>query len=459
MKPLLAFLVALSPLLAPGPAAAQEPTDPADFQAAVDHELAGVQVDGTLDVAVHDDGTATVTYTRKDGRKIVRTVRLPERRDDAIETVALLAGNLVRDQMSGFAEPEPAVVPASPPAAPSAPAAGVVQAVAPPRLVPFELGLVPPASTDLAYGGPAAHRFALHAVAGDGRGVRGASGSGAVDVQRGAVDGVQLAGAVNVATGPVGGVQLAGALNVATAGSAGAQLAGAVNVASAPFAGAQVAGGVNVSLARFSGLQVAGALNVADESHGAQVAPLNVARHQHGLQLGVVNYADGDPDDGLSLGVISIVRHGITEVDASAETYGGMAATLRHGRRRFYNLYGAATTFNQGKTAQMYGLGFGSRVAQRTLGSVPIDVDLDAMAWGVRGSAVTGDHPLLARARLALGARFGWITVFGGVAANCFVGDQGERGDAFDPVLDHSFVDGDATVRLWPSLFAGIRVQ
>ena len=87
MKPLLAFLVALSPLLAPGPAAAQEPTDPADFQAAVDHELAGVQVDGTLDVAVHDDGTATVTYTRKDGT----TIALP------VVTIYRGEGELIED--------------------------------------------------------------------------------------------------------------------------------------------------------------------------------------------------------------------------------------------------------------------------------------------------------------------------------------------------------------------------
>jgi hypothetical protein len=283
--------------------------------------------------------------------------------------------------------------------------------------------------------------------------------SGAVDVQRGAVDGVQVAGAVNVATGRLGGVQLAGAVNVSSADSGGVQVAGAVNVASAPFAGVQLAGAVNLGSARFSGLQLAGGLNLAGESHGAQVAPLNVAAHQHGLQLGVINYADGDPDDGISLGVISIVRHGITEVDASAESYGGVAATLRHGRRRFYNLYGAATTFNKGKTAQMYGLGFGSRIARGSLAGVPVDVDLDAMAWGVHGDAVTGDHPLLSRARLALGARFGWITVFGGVAANGFVGDQGEHGDVFEPVLDRSFVHGDTTVRLWPSLFAGVRIQ
>jgi hypothetical protein len=454
MKPLIVAFALLAGLCAPHPAHAQTLTDPADFQAAVDQELAGVAVDGKLDVAVNADGTATVTYTHPDGRQIVRTVVLPERRDDAIETVALLAGNLVRDQMSGFAEP-PAAAP--PPATP-APAPAREAELPPVRVVPFALGIVPPASTDLAYGAPVAHRFGLHVLAGYGRGVRGASLAGAVDVQSGSVEGVQVAGAVNVVDGPLRGMQIAGAANVATGPVRGVQMAGAANFASGDVRGVQAAGGVNVSSGRIAGAQIAGGLNVADDTSGAQIAPLNIARHARGLQLGVVNYADAD-DGGLSIGVISIVRHGITEMDASAESFGGLSITLRHGRRRLYNLYGAATTLNQGATAQMYGLGLGSRIADGAVLGAPVDVDLDLMGWSLSGGGVTSEDNVLGRLRLGVAVRLGHFSVFAGAAANVFVANNDERGDALRPQLDHSWQNGDVNTRLWPSLFAGIRVQ
>jgi hypothetical protein len=459
MKPLIAAIVLVSGVLALPRAHAQTLTDPADFQAAVDRELAGVAVDGKLDVAVSPDGTATVTYTRSDGRKIVRTVTLPERRDDAIETVALLAGNLVRDQLSGFAEPPATSIAATAPA----PAPASAADVPPVRVVPFELGLVPPASTDLVYGVPVAHRFAVGLVAGYGHGVRGVSLAGAVDVQDGSVEGVQVAGALDVVRGPERGVQIAGPANVATGRVAGVQVAGALNVAADDVRGLQIAGAANVATGRVAGVQLAGALNVADESSGAQIAPFNVARRAHGLQLGVVNYGDADADDGgLSIGVFSIVRHGLTEVDAAAESYGGLSITLRHGRRRFYNLYGAATTSTSDGDAegvQMAGLGFGSRLGSGEIAGAPVDVDVDLMGWSLSGNGVVGGNNVLGRLRLGAAVGFGHVAVFAGVAANCFVADQNEQGDALHPELDRSWRRDDVTTRLWPSLYAGIRVQ
>jgi hypothetical protein len=53
----------------------------------------------------------------------------------------------------------------------------------------------------------------------------------------------------------------------------------------------------------------------------------------------------------------------------------------------------------------------------------------------------------------------GPISVFAGVAANVFVTDGEEQGDRFHPALDETWVDGDVTTRLWPSVHAGIRIS
>ena len=464
MKPLLFLLV----ILMSPPLEAQTRVDQQEIDAAVAAELAGVALEGRLDVVLHDDGTATVTYARTDGRSISRTILLPPRHEDVVETVVLLASNLVRDQLDALpAEPaaDTSIV-ATPPTVLTLPAPA-------PRLVPVGFGLLPFASTDLLYDGPVEHRFALHLIGGASGGVRGVSVGVAFDVQRGPVRGVQLAGAVNIASGEVRGAQLAGAVDVAAGDVAGAQLAGgasiaagdvdglqmsgALNVTSGALRGWQVAGGLNVAgVAR--GAQLAGGINVAGEAYGLQMAPVNVARRAHGLQLGVVNYADSS--DGVSIGVISIVRHGITEVDALAESFGGLGVTLRHGTRRFYNLYGAATTLAaRADSVQMSGLGFGSRLLTDEVLGAPVDVDLDVMGWAVVGEGIDAEVALLHRARLSAGLELGRITVFAGGALNVFVADDDEDGDMFHPALDTTWRKDDVTTRLWPSIYAGVRVR
>src|SRR5262249_28024265 len=92
-------VIALTSLLTvAGPAFGAPEVDRAALGAAIDRELRGVPRDGRLDVAVRPDGTALVTYIRPDGVVLSRAVTLPPRREDAAEMLALLAGNLVRDQ-------------------------------------------------------------------------------------------------------------------------------------------------------------------------------------------------------------------------------------------------------------------------------------------------------------------------------------------------------------------------
>jgi hypothetical protein len=403
MRPLmLAILLLVS---APAWGQAVIVVDEDSARAAIDRELEGIDRGGDIDILLPGDGTVTLTYTGRSGRIVGRKITLPPRPEDALETIALLAANLVRDQVGDF-RPTPVSAPPPPPAPPTT------------RDVPAALGLFWPATTDALFSGRLVHTFSLHAVAGTGHAVRGVAISGAVDVRR-EVSGVQLSGAVNVAD-RTDGLQLTGAVNVAH---------------------------------RLRGVQIAGGVNVAGETRGFQLAPINVARRGGGFQLGVVNYAESK--DGVSLGVISIVRGGITEVDAYVDSTASVAAVLRHGRPHFYQLYGGATTFTPSESVQLAGLGFGSRVARIDR----FEVDLALMSWAVEGSDIDAGLSLLSQVRVTVAMGFGRFAVFAGATANVYVADSGETGEALHPALDKTWTSDDVTTRLWPSFSVGLRLR
>jgi hypothetical protein len=129
---------------------------------------------------------------------------------------------------------------------------------------------------------------------------------------------------------------------------------------------------------------------------------------------------------------------------------------FRNGARRFYNVYGFATTAPGSDSVQMFGLGFGSRV----FSPGPVDLDVTLVAWGAGGNGIDADLALLNQARVSAAIRLGdHFAVFGGVAWNVFVGDSFENGDALNPILDDIQTDGETTVRQWPSAFAGLRLR
>ncbi len=214
--------------------------------------------------------------------------------------------------------------------------------------------------------------------------------------------------------------------------------------------GVQMAGGVNVAVGRVEGVQLS-PINYAGGVDGLQLGAINVVGRARGLQLGVINYADSQ--DGVSIGVISIVRHGLTEVDAWGESFGGAAIALRHGTRRFYNLYGAGSSVAGSDTVQMFGLGFGTRFGG------DVDIDLSAMCWDVEGSNLHSDLSLLNQARLTVAFPVGPVALFAGAGVNVLVMDGNETGSQLHPFLDRMWTSGSVTVRMWPTVFAGVRVR
>jgi hypothetical protein len=341
-------------------------------------------------VVIDGRGTATVRLTSDQGELRQRTISVPRDPAGTAEVIALLVGNLARDEASAIIEdidaedadaaapeaeldapvvdaaetpaadelpaeaaapvvadgggpvPEPeaaAGVPPTPVAAPGVVLApGALAATAPPLVdsaaspeadgrTSLSIGLVP--YVGLRFGGAYRRGLSIYAIAGYSHESHVLSIAGAVDVVRGDVYGAQIGGAVATA-GRVRGFQIAGA--VAYAGKVeGAQVGGAV-AASNGGAGVQIAGAASYANGT-AGTQIAGAVSTARGGAGVQIAgAVNTAGGNVGTQIaGAVNVARGHVY-GAQIGVVNVagevdgVQIGV--VNVARKSNGGLSLGL-----------------------------------------------------------------------------------------------------------------------------------
>jgi hypothetical protein len=141
-------------------------------------------------------------------------------------------------------------------------------------------------------------------------------------------------------------------------------------------------------------------------------------------------------------------------------------ALLRHGGRRWHNVYGFGGRPGDDRTdvsdddVWMYGLGMGP-----TWHTGRAIVDLDAMGWQVnRGAHVADDLSLLAQLRLTVGYPLGPVTIVGGAVANTYISteagahDVSLRSKTLGVRESDMTTDGDARVWIWPTAFVGVRI-
>jgi hypothetical protein len=476
--------------------------------------------------------SATITYAPLHGGPRARTLALGADPEQWPLVLALLAGNVVRDEAADVL----ALIPTGGVAAAGAPAAAALaraERIAPaPPLRPrprraYGFGLVPVLSTDGLRVGQIHHHISFDAIAGVSGGSSGFTASGVADVELGDVEGAQLGGVAAIArstsgtqiagvaavSGELHGVQLAGA--AAIAGTArGAQVAGVASVARGPAelqiagvvaaargaAGTQIAGvaaaargpahlqiagvaaasggparvqvaGVAATAPRahvqiagvasvargLAHVQIAGVANVAQRVSGAQVGVVNIARRVDGVQVGVINVGSAD---GISLGLINIVPRGRTDLEASVDSSQLGTLLLRHGGRRWHNVYGvggARVDERGGARADdvwMYGLGFGPTWRARSA-----VVDLDLLCWQVNHGAAHYDGvSLLGQLRLSIAHAIGPAQLVVGGALNTHVSSD----PASPLLLERRMVapppSREVRVETWPSAFVGVRI-
>ncbi|HEX2674697.1 MAG TPA: hypothetical protein VHM25_27665 [Polyangiaceae bacterium] len=333
--------------------------------------LAASNEDGPgLSVTAHPNRTVTVSYRTSTGETRARSIGVPEDAARAAEVIALLSGNLSRDEAAELladlaakanpaaaASAADAAASATPPAAetpsPPTPAAAANAAEtrpppspkhappsAPPPLIqtPFpalnlslwapvalyrqseqriftaELGLFYSHVGELHGGG--LNLFVLHTE----RDARGLTIATFYNYTGGKVQGITTSAIVSRRQG-LKGLEVAGVVNLGSGDARGVAAAGLINT-SRDFEGVQAAGLLNRA-DRFQGVQAAGLLNRGGASEGMQAAGLgNLAGRFQGIQVagafnragavtgvqaaGAANVAESI--SGLQIGVVNVAR-------------------------------------------------------------------------------------------------------------------------------------------------------
>jgi hypothetical protein len=395
------------------------------------------------------EGRVTLTYQAGNERTIGRTIDLPEDSARATETLALLAGNLMRDEAAELAaslgkrpetpaeetDPEPA--PASPepiapkppamerpakryvpPAKPSAAAPVVPKPDAPPSsvcavlpkdVVIFGADVIPFVGTTLT-SGITVRRYSLNFLGGYIEGLSGVEASLGVNIEGSFMCGFQVANVANVVAGPARGVQLTAGVNVATSVQ-GVQL-GSINVSAGPLAGLQL-GLANVAVQRATGVQLSLLNILVGDMAGAQVGLVNVAAgNAKGLQLGLVNVADRSA---FSLGLLNIIRNGRTHLDLWGLESGIVMLGLKHGSNYMHNIYGAGVRVGGEGVDIAVSLGLGGRIPI----SKRFYADIDALGYSLHMAPSLELRTLMVQARAVLGVKLApRFAVYGGPTYN-----------------------------------------
>ncbi len=208
----------------------------------------------------------------------------------------------------------------------------------------------------------------------------------------GGVDGVEIGGLYNVINKDARYVQVAGLFNVVGGHSEGVQVAGLYNKAATTNGvqvgglynqvqtakGMQVAGlynntvhanglqvaGLYNKTKTMKGMQVSGLFNQNDSAQGFQIAGLlNKNKHFSGLQIAPVNISD--TMNGVSIGLVSIVKGGYHKISFSVNETGANMIAFKSGNPQLYNIITGGAQFDQNKKLYAFGYGLGSDLSIR----------------------------------------------------------------------------------------------
>ena len=350
-------------------------------------------------------------------------------------------------------------------------ARGSVPAESAYRIIPFDFGLVPPASINaIAKGEKVINNFGISIIYSQNARTYGMSlamgGAYSSEEVRGLqlamgasltrdLKGVQVAIAVNVATGTVNGAQFSSGVNVARGLLRGAQFAQGVNVATSLVRGFQAAAGVNVATQSVSGSQVAAAANYAGSLRGAQLGVLNIAKGRvRGAQIGIINYAE---EADASIAILPIVKKNGIAGDVWTSDTSLINVGLRLRATYTYAVLAAGI--------HPFGTGRGAHVGMILGGRIPIAnvafIDIDVGGHSVFSNFAGRHPPLLGKLRITAGGRIGSrLEIWGGPTANVLYQEREEDGHRPGyPWVTYEYRDGndENLVRLWPGFVAGVR--
>jgi len=142
----------------------------------------------------------------------------------------------------------------------------------------------------------------------------------------------------------------------------GFQFAGIANYSGDTRNAAQFAGITNMAADGSTPFQFAGIANVAEEVSGLQFAGIvNIAKKVKGVQFGLFNYAD--ESEGVSVGLINIVKHGGKhEFEVAFSEALNTAVSFKLGTDKLYTIFSGGINYLNSPVEYAVGLGFGTHI-------------------------------------------------------------------------------------------------
>ncbi len=160
-------------------------------------------------------------------------------------------------------------------------------------------------------------------------------------------------------TAGVNGIEAGGLFNINKRDSRYLQLAGVFNLVGGNAYGLQLAGVHNRALDTVKGIQLSFFTNQAERQlSGLQISTIhNRTQRLKGVQVGIVNVAD--TSEGMSIGLVNLVRNGFYKISYSATNLANINLALKTGTHGFYSslLIAANPSFHQ--KFYSFGLGIG----------------------------------------------------------------------------------------------------
>ncbi len=342
---------------------------------------------------------------------------------------------------------------------------------------PFQIGFVPPLSTNGTQAGQIVNHVSFNILAGYAAGLDGVEFGSLVNIEKDYVKGVQFAGFANIVGkevsagqfagfaningGATKGAQFAGFINVVGDNAAAGQFAGFANITNGSVKGGQFAGFLNLAKGDLKGPQAAGFTNIAKGTvDGVQVAGfINVAKNVDGVQIGVINVADSVK--GVQIGLLNFARHGYRRFEVWGSESFYVNAAYKMGTRQFHNIFAlSGKTLNGENYRWAFGYGFGSEVGL----SRSFVLNIDAIAWHINENQVwTDELNLLNQLRANLGVQLGKrFALFAGPTFNVYVSnlydsERRQYGLEIAPWNTYDRQSGRTRVTMWPGINAGIR--
>jgi hypothetical protein len=446
--------------------------------------------EGSVTVGRKAGHEVEIAYVTPDGRRLVRGLRVQDDEARAEREIALLAGNLARDESAALLAGLPGPDEAAAPPAGVKPPAGAGKAFScndrrgPEIFVGADVAPFVGVST-LPAGREAARVFSANLFGGLSRGTVAAEGAGFVNVDAEFVCGFQFAGLANFVGGSLRGLQLAGLANAALGPAEGAQVSGFVNVGWRDVSGLQLTGGANAAFGTVRGAQVGGLASFAGGGvegaqvsgfanlswgpvSGAQVSLVNLARgpvsgaqtgfinaasgRVRGVQIGFINYAESAD---FALGFINVYSKGRTHLDAwFAPEVGITSLAIKHGGAHFHYLYGLSMRIVDGTPWSVFGLG--AHLPLRRSWFVDVDVisysqlglqDIERrQGRGINQARAVLGHPIAQN-----------LSLYGGVTANVALSGFDKEPPMYSFYKETPNGEDSAVVTVWPGLVLGLQ--